>query len=71
MVYCVMSTNSSNAPRRWNWAIPFAFASTALILGLFYTWFVAADRYTVFLYNDYAEVKDIIQASLSTLSFAP
>ena len=29
------------------------------------------DAYTVFLYNEYSRVKEIIKGALSTLSFAP
>ena len=30
-----------------------------------------ADAYTVFLYNEYSRVKEIIKGALSTLSFMP
>ena len=35
----------------WKPALPFAFAISLLILGLFYYWFAIADRYAVFLYG--------------------
>ncbi len=43
--------------------------SQALLIGIHKN--EQADAYSVFLFNEYARAKDIIQGALSTLSFAP